>query len=337
MTKRRGWLWVTDPWSTLDHPRDTSLRLAKTAAARGIACFWADATTVELEAGQVTLEAREILAPGKEGVSLGAPARRDPAEFAQVHYRVDPPVDLHYVHPLQLLELAGAALVNPARALLGLNEKTACLQAGGPFAPRTLVSAREGSLLSFLAREKQAVLKPLHEAQSKGIHRLSASDLAGARLHLQEATQGFARPALLQQFLPGISAGETRLWFVDGELLACARKLPLAGDFRVQIDQGSLVQATELEPREQKAAAWAAALLRRERIRLAAVDLIEGLITDFNLTSPGLIVQMEEALDRDLATPIVRRLARSTTPATRAKSPKRKASSRPSKPRSRRR
>jgi hypothetical protein len=49
-------------------------------------------------------------------------------------------------------------------------------------------------------------------------------------------------------------------------------------------------------------------LLRKHRIRLAAVDWIAGKITDFNITSPGLIVAMEKLLQRDLASQIVRRL-----------------------------
>lgn len=308
---RKAMLWITDPWSTLEHASDTSLRLMQAALARKIPTYWADATTVELGHDGVTVEARQLVAvaPARAATDfqLGVPARMHPADFRQTHYRVDPPIDLHYLHPLQLLDQGGAQLVNPSRALLAMNEKSIALEAGAP-TPRSLVSAREGSLLSFLAREKSAILKPLHEAQSKGIHRLEASDLQAARMRLQEATVGFSRPALLQQFLPGIAQGETRLWFLDAKLLASARKLPLEGDFRVQIDRGSRVEKTTLTAAEKKAADWCARLLRRYKVRLAAVDLIEGLITDFNVTSPGLIVHMEQALGKDLATPIIRKL-----------------------------
>jgi glutathione synthase len=164
--------------------------------------------------------------------------------------------------------------------------------------------------LSFLARERQAVLKPLHEAQSKGIHRLDAAEIQSARARLQEATHNFSRPALLQEYLPGIAQGETRVWFVDGQILAVARKFPLQGDFRVQIDQGSRIEKAELDAAGKKAAAWAARLLRKWKVRLAAVDLIDGKITDFNVTSPGLIVQMEAALGRELAPAVIRTLSK---------------------------
>ena len=38
------------------------------------------------------------------------------------------------------------------------------------------------------------------------------------------------------------------------------------------------------------------------------MDLIEGYITDFNFTSPGLIPQMEGVLGKNLARPIIKAL-----------------------------
>ena len=110
--------------------------------------------------------------------------------------------------------------------------------------------------------------------------------------------------------MAGIAEGEQRLWFVDGKLLAAVRKLPQTGDFRVNIDGGSRVVATRLTRREREVAAKIGRVLRREKIRLAAVDLIEGWITGFNFTSPGLIVAMERVLGENLARPIVRAVAR---------------------------
>jgi glutathione synthase/RimK-type ligase-like ATP-grasp enzyme len=76
------------------------------------------------------------------------------------------------------------------------------------------------------------------------------------------------------------------------------------------MDQGSRLAATELTRAERRAAAKIGSRLRQLRARLAAVDLIEAQVTDFNITSPGLIVQMERVLGENLAKPIVRALVR---------------------------
>jgi hypothetical protein len=76
----------------------------------------------------------------------------------------------------------------------------------------------------------------------------------------------------------------------------------------INMDRGGSLARTTLSREEKAGANKIGALLRKRRIRLAAVDWISGKITDFNITSPGLIVAMEKLLQRDLAAGIVRRL-----------------------------
>lgn len=311
----KPWLWVTDPWKTLDHPRDTTLRLIEAAAALGQRVFWASSRSIRSENGRILLEAAEIRRDTpirSEAASLPRARTVSPAAFGQIHYRVDPPVDLAYLHPLQLLEQgAPGRIVNPARSLVLLSEKTLAGSLKG-LAPRGLVSSEASRLLGFIAREKTVVLKPLHTAQSKGVLKLSHDQAHEALVEsLSSATGGFSRPVQLQQFLPGIlEQGELRLWFVDAKLLACARKLPARGQFRIDMDQGGTIEPAKISARHQGRVRKLAGLLRRHGIRLAAIDWIDGWVTDFNITSPGLIVGMEEALGRELAPRIVRALQR---------------------------
>ncbi|HUP57900.1 MAG TPA: hypothetical protein VM598_10640, partial [Bdellovibrionota bacterium] len=278
--------------------------------------------SIRWESGKgAVLEAQQFLevspARGKSDFQLSSSRTAAPSDFASLQYRTDPPVDLSYLHPLQilLLGLPGAArsrVVNPPEALALANEK---LEAAwlGDLMPPTVASSSWDAIASFGEREGRAVLKPLHLAQSKGVELLDFRSAAGreqARAVISRASDEFRRPVLLQRYLEGIRDGEQRLWFLDGKLLGYVRKLPKDGDFRVNLDQGSRVVATRLTAAEKKAAARISAALRKRRIRMAAVDLIEAKITDFNLTSPGLITQMEEILGENLARPIVKALAR---------------------------
>jgi glutathione synthase len=313
-------LFVTDPWPTLDHPKDTTLRLAEEAIAQGAEAHWCDARTIRWDQDCVLLDARQILQvyPGRvdKAFKLADAVPAPPADFDSIHYRTDPPVDLHYLHPLQLLAMgtegSGVELVNPAEVLFLGNEKLEA-SALGDLMPPTLVASEWAKLHAFGLSEGRTVLKPLHQAQSKGIELLDWATEAGAnraRAALKEATEDFARPVVLQRYLAGISQGEQRLWFVDGKLLASVRKLPLPKDFRVDLDRGSRIVRTELDPAERKAGQRIARHLKERRIRLAAVDLIDGFVTDFNFTSPGLIPQMEGVLGLNLAKPIVQALMR---------------------------
>lgn len=320
---RARFLWITDPWDTLDHPRDTTLRLAEESEKLGFENFWCDFRSIRLESGKVLVEASRFLefGPGRTKDSIRLESAKDTliTEFTSLQYRTDPPVDLCYLQPLQILGLGllqagrkAPELVNPLGILTAGNEK---IEAGAlaNLLPETLASSSREVLDRFGRKLGRAVLKPLHQAQSKGVELLNWQGTEGAALalkNLETATEGFCRPTLLQEFLPGIKKGETRLWFLDGKLLAHVKKLPLASDFRVNMDRGSHLAHSALTAGEKKSARQIGAYLKKRGIRLAAVDLIEGKITDFNFTSPGLIVPMEELLGKNLARPIVKALLR---------------------------
>lgn len=318
-------LWITDPWETLSHAQDTTLRLAQEALKLGFKNYWCDFRSIRWQQNRVLLTAREILAIAplreKNGIDLGPTQELEPAHFSQIHYRTDPPVDLAYIHPLQLLSLGLEKalgkkglerLINPPSVLLMANEK---LEAGliSSLMPPTLATSQWEHLLEFGRAQQKTVLKPLHEAQSHGVELLdwsTNSSVKKAQKMLDQATFHFTRPVILQKYLKGILKGETRLWFLDGKLIAHARKLPLRGDFRVNIDRGSGLARQELTLSDKNASKKIGRHLRQKNIRLAAIDLIDGYVTDFNLTSPGLIVQMEQILQKNLASFIIRALTK---------------------------
>lgn len=319
MKRKQKFLWVTDPWHTLDHPRDTSLRLVEEALILGIDNYWCDVRTIRLQSS-VELDARRVLdiASGRRAFSLEHPQVMHPLDFTRIIYRTDPPVDLTYLHPLQLLNLGvgkhrGTEIVNDTDTLFGSSEKLESSYLPHSLMPKTLVSSDTARLEDFGKRLGRAVLKPIHQAQSKGVELLdfrNSRAVTYSRNLLTDATHQGTHLVLLQEFLPGIARGETRLWFLNGKLFAACRKHPERGDFRVNIDHGSELGTVKLGHKDLAAARAISKRLRETRVRLAAIDLIDGKVTDFNVTSPGLIVQMEEILKRNLAGPIVKSLAR---------------------------
>lgn len=315
-------LWITDSWRTLDHPNDTTLRLAQEAIKLGHESHWCDVHSIRWQNQRARLNARRILSLSADRLlanfELGNIETTTADYFHSIHYRADPPVDLEYLQPLQILSLDPKfsrfknKFHNPLHLLLSKNEKLEAASMDLSLMPPTVVSSQIDELAAFGRKEGTTVLKPLHQAQSRGVellHWRTEEEVAACHALLHEATQKQLRAVLLQRYLPAIHEGETRLWFLGGKMLATVRKLPLHGDFRINIDQGSRLAPHALTQVEKKAVKAIGAHLKRNRITLAAVDLIDGLITDFNFTSPGLIVQMEKTLQRNVARPIIKYLA----------------------------
>lgn len=324
-------LWITDPWTSLDHPADTTLRLAEAMHELGVTQAWADAASIELEhrarRTRTTVLAYSLRRPTslrtqRTGVRVarGSPRRVDVARFDQVHFRVDPPVDASYESALRLLELGcrAHALINPPSVTLGLGEKLAPLS--HPLAsPDTYVGQDLDGLVRFAQRYPRVVVKPLASAQSRGVEMLATRPTRELRRRLARALQAQhlgsdRRPWLLIQ--PDAATRgprrELRSWWVDGKLLALAEKRPRAGDTVFVLERGARVSALTQAPSARLRASLTrvGGILRRDGVRLAAIDWVGDQIIDWNVTSPGLIVEMEQALGRELAPQIAQSLLR---------------------------
>jgi len=325
------WLWVTDPWETLDHPRDTTLRLVEESLRLGHQAWWCDPSGLRHEGGRGRVYARPVRggSPGRgpEGWELGAAEDLALTALDAVHYRVDPPVDRRYLEHLQLLAAGcahGPELVNPWPALFAMGDKLGPPSLSAAL-PSSLVSSAWERLAAFGRAEGRTVLKPLGGAQSRGVRLLDWTSPGGvevARTAVLAASEGLARPVLLQRYLPAVEGGEKRLWFADGELIAQVRKRPVEDGFLVDMDKGSPCEPCGLTPAEARLAAWVGGGLAAEGIRLAAIDVIAAQVTDWNLTSPGLLPVMEAVLERNLARPVILTLARGAATAAPAARPR---------------
>lgn len=311
-------LFITDPWETLDHARDTSLRLMQECLSQGVEAWWSEHRSLRAEKGKILLEARRLkgVTPDRAsgGFQWGKPQSLPPRHFQRLLYRTDPPVDLEYLHPLQLLSAGlegsrASELINPAAVLFSRGEKLEAVLSE-KFAPKSFISSDPARLKAFGIQQGRVVLKPLHEAQSKGVQLLDFSNHPEkSQEAIRETTSDYRRPVVLQEYLPGIvKNGETRLWFLDGKLLAHVKKKPKSGDYRIDMDQGGTLAESKLTPQEKMAVPALGRKLKTWGVRLAAVDLIDGKVTDLNFTSPGLLVPMETLLQKNLAAVVVKAL-----------------------------
>ncbi|OFZ17920.1 MAG: hypothetical protein A2X94_12840 [Bdellovibrionales bacterium GWB1_55_8] len=325
-TRTRSFLWFTDPWEWMYHPLDTTMRLAQESSLLGHGNYWASVKTLRLENGKILADVHPLELAPDDPDARGGPMKRGkstpltPAAFDCIQWRMDPPVDHTYYHPLQILLLGiqgsrrKPEIVNPPEALCFANEKMepALL---GDFMPASVVSSQWQPLSEFGLKEGRTVLKPLDWCQSKGIELLdwrTAEMQAASKALLEKSTDQFKRPVLLQRYLPGIQQGERRLWFADGKPIAHMLKFPVQGDFRVNTDRGSRMELAPLTKKEQRVIPAIARRLRARKIRLAAVDLIEAKVSDYNFTSPGLIPQMENLTGENLARKIMKALSKAT-------------------------
>ncbi len=312
-------LWVTDPWEKLIHEKETTLRWIEEGCLLGETHYWCDVNSIKILNEKSNLKAARVLSVqkghGKNGFNFEKTNLFSPKDFDQIHYRVDPPVDSHYLHPLQILALetrnTKTEFVNPLDVLFLANEKFENFLLGN-LTPPTLIATKLEDFLDFWKKNIKVVIKPIYDARGRGIELLdfkNSNDQSKFKEILKKLTHQFTSPALMQSYLDGIQKGEVRLWFLDGELMEKFRKFPFENDFKVNVTGGSRIEKTDLLPVETEAVKTISRLLKTRKIRLAAVDLIQGKCTDFNFTSPGLMVQMETLFSKNFSKIVMKKLS----------------------------
>jgi len=173
----------------------------------------------------------------------------DPASLAGQTVVIRTPWDYQAKFPefmawLKVLPEAGATLINAPEIIFGTIDKTylADYAARGFAIPETKVVNSQQELTDALQNPvfADAILKPCVGAGAIGLVHIAAADKTCWQ------TIPIDAPQLLQRFLPEIeTTGEMSFVFFNGDYSHTVRKLPKAGDIRVQSEWGGSVEVAK--------------------------------------------------------------------------------------------
>ena len=102
---------------------------------------------------------------------------------------------------------------------------------------------------------------------------------------------------LAQRFLSGISAGDKRILLLDGEPLGAILRLPTEEDFRANICVGGTTMATELDDADLRIIDRLRPALRADGLHFVGIDVIDGHLSEVNVTSPTGLRQLGSLAD----------------------------------------
>ncbi|KEF42543.1 MAG: glutathione synthetase [Cyanobium sp. CACIAM 14] len=322
---RDAQLFVVDPVAALRPAKDSSVALMQAAQRAGLAvwaCTPADLSAVGAADGshRAMAWARPLrlaeVRPGGDGWIVpepwheaGEPRPLPLDHFRWVWMRKDPPVDEAYLYATHLLELAerrGVRVLNRPAALRAWNEKLSSLRFSQLMAP-TLVASRVDDLAAFTADHGEVVLKPLGGRAGQGVV-FAAAGTPGLRALLELVTLQQTLPVMVQAFLPGVREGDKRILLVDGEPLGAVNRLPRDGEFRSNLAVGGQPEACDLSGAEREICSALAPALKAEGLFFVGIDVIDGRLSEINVTSPTGIREVERLGGIPLADQVIERL-----------------------------
>lgn len=306
MSPNHRFLFIMDPFETLNLATETSLLLMEELLARGHEVLWSELSDLVLR--------QDKLHAGAKSLKSVAPIVFDEAveilvdDVDALLVRPDPPFDSTYLHLTYLLDFVSDDVLqlNPGSALRNYNEKLSTLRFAD-LAPPTLTTMNLDAMLTFLGEHGEIVVKPLDECSGRGIERLTSTtpDAAAQIKALLKGPDGKARFITAQKFLNEVAGGDKRVYLAGGEPVGLVNRIPAEGGWLGNIHQGAICAPTLLTPGEHAAIARIRPFLLDNGIFLAGLDFIGGQLTEINITSPSAIRQINEVTGQEVHKTIV--------------------------------
>ncbi len=295
---------VMDPIASINPKKDSTLAMLLAAQRRGWDLLYMELNDLYLRDGQALARLRPLTVADdyKAWYRLGPVETAPLAELDVILMRKDPPFDTEYIYATYLLEQAerqGALVVNRPASLRDANEKlfTAWF---AQCCPPTLVTREASDIRTFLAENRDVILKPLDGMGGASIFRLREGD-PNVSVVIETLTNHGRRYAMAQRYIPAIVEGDKRILVIDGEPVPYAlARIPATGETRGNLAAGGRGEGRELTARDREICAQVGPELRRRGLVFVGLDVIGEYLTEINVTSPTCIRELDAIYGLDI-------------------------------------
>ncbi len=295
---------LMDAIETIKPYKDSTFAMMLAAQAKGHELFYFQQHDLFVQQGVVYTEAQAIRVKDHSADYYQLAEKRTIplTDLHAVLMRKDPPFNMEFVYTTYLLEMAekqGTLIVNPPNALRSVNEKF-YINYFPELTPKTLVTRNIDKIRQFIEEEQRAVVKPMDGMGGMGIFKVHRDD-ANTNAILESLGNG-AQTLMVQVYLDKGTAGDKRILLVDGQppKYGLAR-IPQGQDFRANLAAGGRGEVQALSPRERQLCERVRPWIQTMDLLFVGLDVIDGHITEINVTSPTCIREIQQATGEDIA------------------------------------
>ena len=148
-----------------------------------------------------------------------------------------------------------------------------------------MVSTQTRVLFEAVGDMGKAVVKPIDRAGGAGVLVVDKGD-RNLRSALDLVTEGGTRLAVVQMYLPQARQGDKRVILLGGKPVGAVLRVPRDDDHRANMHVGGTVQRAEIDDNDRAISAALAPGLLRLGLHFVGIDVIGGMLTEVNVTSP---------------------------------------------------
>ena len=296
-----------DPIEKINIAGDSTFALLLEAQARGHSILYYTPDRLSMLGERVIARAQPLSVRDVVGdhFTLGEAREVDlGGEVDVVLLRQDPPFDLAYVTTTHLLERIHprTLVVNDPASVRDAPEKLFVMNFP-ELMPPTLITRDRARIEAFRAEHGEVVMKPLYGNGGAAVFKVGVRDPNfGSLYDLFAAT--FREPWVVQRFLPQVSEGDKRIILVDGTAMGAVNRVPAENDIRSNMVRGGAARETDFTPREREICAKIGPELKKRGLIFVGIDVIDGNLTEINVTSPTGVRAIKRLGGPDLAVAI---------------------------------
>lgn len=277
-----------DPIARINIKGDSTFALLLEAQKRGHGLSYYTPDKLSMVGDEIVAPVQLLTVRDEPGnhFTLGEPRREALNGFDVVLLRQDPPFDLAYITSTHLLERIHpkTLVVNDPASVRNAPEKLFVMNFP-QLMPPTLISRDLDEINAFRDKHGAVVMKPLHGHGGAAVFRVMPQDMNFGSLFDMFAVT-FKEPWVIQQFIPEVKHGDKRIILVNGEFAGAVNRVPATDDLRSNMVRGGAAKETELTAREREICETLRPALRERGLLFVGIDVINGNLTEINVTSP---------------------------------------------------
>ena len=284
-----------DKLNKINKNTDSTLALIQEAIKRRFSVFIYNVDNLYFENNELKAIANKVLSINiqKENfLTLDTPCVINLKSFEFVLIRQDPPFNMQYITATYLLErLPKTCMVlNKPSSIRDCPEKLFVMDFFN-LMPPTLISRQKSNIVKFVKKFKRVVIKPIYGNGGSNVFYLNEKD---PNLNIIiDSLISETEHVIVQKFIKNVKKGDKRILLINGLPVGAVNRVPVNNEIRANLHIGGRAKKTNLTKREKFICNQIESKLREKGLFFTGIDVIDGYLTEINVTSPTCIREID--------------------------------------------
>ena len=284
-------LFQMDDPKKINISEDSTYMIIKESLNRGIECFYNDPNWVYADINHKNKIKSHIYKlflkdNGTLTYDIKNKMNVDLENFSAIFIRQDPPYDMKYISNTYLLEkLKKPMVVNNPSELRNFPEKHIMMNFPD-LTPSTIISSDVEVLIKFIEKNNEVILKPAYGNGGLGIVKVDASKKNIKNFLSKYINQFSNNPIIAQRFLKNYIKGDKRVILINGTVKGSVLRVPKKNSIKSNFHAGGSAVKTSLNKKEKLICQKIKNFLINKKLYFVGIDIIDGFLTEINITSP---------------------------------------------------